>query len=29
MEIYDTPNGEILYVASVHMNATIFEDFVK
>ena len=29
MEIYDTPNGKILYVASVNMNATIFDDFLK
>ena len=29
MEIYDTPNGKILYVASVHMNTTIFDDFIK
>ena len=29
MEIYDTPNGQILYVAFVNMNATIFDDFLK
>jgi hypothetical protein len=29
MEIYDTPNEKILYVASVNMNATIFDDFLK
>lgn len=29
MEIYDTPNGKILYVASVNMDATIFDDFLK
>lgn len=29
MEIYDTPNEKIYYVASVNMNATIFDDFLK